>query len=218
MSLRYNRAQIRYVLVYGRPFSPMPAWGVLGGGSLDDQQIEDLVSYLESIQISPKAAQAQVVTGLTLEKAAAVKARHPYKSDGEALFNLGYYSGFAGGAYSCGRCHTQGWSYGDKAPTARVPSAPTSRDGRPAVPRRGAGREPADRLRVPGLRAGQAVRRPRSGHRPHAGVLPEAGSTTPTPTPGEPAHVLKTDQGDPGSGMMTHDQVRQIVAYERGLG
>ena len=30
------------------------------------------------------------------------------------MFNLGYYSGFAGGAYACGRCHTTGWSYGDK--------------------------------------------------------------------------------------------------------
>lgn len=37
-----------------------------------------------------------------------------WKSEGEALFNLGYDSGFAGGAYSCGRCHTPGWSYGEK--------------------------------------------------------------------------------------------------------
>ncbi|MGR3652138.1 MAG: phosphoribosylanthranilate isomerase, partial [Roseovarius sp.] len=29
---------------------------------------------------------------------------------GEALFNLGQDNGFAGGAYSCGRCHTRGWS------------------------------------------------------------------------------------------------------------
>ncbi len=30
------------------------------------------------------------------------------KTDGEALFNMGYDDGFAGGAYSCGRCHTTG--------------------------------------------------------------------------------------------------------------
>ena len=36
-----------------------------------------------------------------------------YKSEGEALFNMGYEDGFAGGAYSCGRCHTKGWSYDD---------------------------------------------------------------------------------------------------------
>ena len=35
-----------------------------------------------------------------------------WKTLGEALFNLGQYDGFAAGAYSCARCHTQGWSYG----------------------------------------------------------------------------------------------------------
>ena len=39
-------------------------------------------------------------------------ARERYENLGEALFNLGLYSGFQGGAYSCGRCHTPGWSYG----------------------------------------------------------------------------------------------------------
>ena len=34
-----------------------------------------------------------------------------YDSRGEALFNLGRVSGFAAGAYSCGRCHTARWSY-----------------------------------------------------------------------------------------------------------
>ena len=37
-----------------------------------------------------------------------------WKTEGEALFNLGYNDGFAGGAYSCGRCHTKGWSYAQK--------------------------------------------------------------------------------------------------------
>ena len=32
-----------------------------------------------------------------------------YDSYGEALFNLG----LSGGAFSCARCHTTGWSYGD---------------------------------------------------------------------------------------------------------
>jgi mono/diheme cytochrome c family protein len=35
-----------------------------------------------------------------------------YASEGEALFNLGSETGFAGGAYSCARCHTGGSSYG----------------------------------------------------------------------------------------------------------
>ena len=32
---------------------------------------------------------------------------------GEAIFNMGLYDKFAAGAYSCGRCHTKGWSYGE---------------------------------------------------------------------------------------------------------
>jgi len=34
-----------------------------------------------------------------------------WSSEGEALFNMGLGDGFAGGAYACGRCHTQNWSY-----------------------------------------------------------------------------------------------------------
>ncbi|MFM9084301.1 MAG: c-type cytochrome, partial [Actinomycetota bacterium] len=37
----------------------------------------------------------------------------PYGSLGEALFNLDLGSG----AYSCARCHTKGWSYGDPQTT-----------------------------------------------------------------------------------------------------
>ncbi len=51
--------QITQILIYGRPGSPMPAWGVAGGGPKNDQAISDLVAYLKSIQISPAAAQAQ---------------------------------------------------------------------------------------------------------------------------------------------------------------
>src|SRR5579885_2139012 len=52
--LRYSREEVLYILTYGRPFSPMPAWGVAGGGPLNDQQIQNLVDYLESIQITPE--------------------------------------------------------------------------------------------------------------------------------------------------------------------
>ena len=40
-----------YILTYGRPFSPMAAWGVAGGGPMNDQQISDLIAYLKSIQV-----------------------------------------------------------------------------------------------------------------------------------------------------------------------
>ena len=48
---RYSEEEVRYILVYGRPFSPMPAWGVEGGGPMNAQQIDTLLAYLKSIQI-----------------------------------------------------------------------------------------------------------------------------------------------------------------------
>ena len=51
--------QVTQILVYGRPGTPMPAWGVAGGGPKNDQAISDLVAYLKSIQITPEKAKAQ---------------------------------------------------------------------------------------------------------------------------------------------------------------
>ena len=143
--MRYSRAEVTYILTYGRPFSPMPAWGLLGNGPLNAQQIQNLVDYLQSIQITPKQSQAAVKKELAKamkekdptcvqNKQEAAKAKLPlskvkdfdvttvdtsscpnaWKTEGEALFNLGYNDGFAGGSYSCGRCHTKGWSYAQK--------------------------------------------------------------------------------------------------------
>ena len=57
--LRYSRAQLTQILTYGRPGTPMPAWGVLSGkGALQEQSIQDLVSYVESIITTPAKAQA----------------------------------------------------------------------------------------------------------------------------------------------------------------
>lgn len=51
--------QVTQIITYGRPGTPMPAWGVAGGGPKNVQAVADLVAYLKSIQISPAAAQAQ---------------------------------------------------------------------------------------------------------------------------------------------------------------
>ena len=111
--LRFSREEVTYILTYGRPFSPMPAWGLLGGGPLNDQQVQNLVDYLESIQITPEEAQQQAKDELAKMMAEKNPDGTPkWASEGEALFNMGLdQDNFAGGAYSCGRCHTQGWSY-----------------------------------------------------------------------------------------------------------
>lgn len=110
--LRYSRKEVEYIITYGRPFSPMPAWGLAGGGALNEQQVQNLVDYLETIQLTPEEAQQQARDELAKMMALKDLDGNPvYASEGEALFNLGLESNFAGGAYACARCHTQGWSY-----------------------------------------------------------------------------------------------------------
>jgi mono/diheme cytochrome c family protein len=120
---RYDEDEVRFIITYGRPGSPMSAWGLAGGGPMNDQQIETLIAFLKSIQIPredcseeeeddplcesghlPAENQADIET---LARQAVEDGT--YDSYGEALFNLG----LSGGAFSCARCHTSGWSYGD---------------------------------------------------------------------------------------------------------
>ena len=56
---RFDADQVHNILVYGRPGSPMPAWGVAGGGPKNEQAITDLMAYLESIQLSAQDAGKQ---------------------------------------------------------------------------------------------------------------------------------------------------------------
>ena len=49
---RYDSEEIRYWLIYGRANSPMPAWGLEGGGPMNDGQLDDLIDYLRYFQIS----------------------------------------------------------------------------------------------------------------------------------------------------------------------
>jgi mono/diheme cytochrome c family protein len=55
--LRYPKSQVRDIITFGRPGTPMPAWGVRSQkGVLNEQGIDDLVAYLESITITPEQA------------------------------------------------------------------------------------------------------------------------------------------------------------------
>ena len=119
---RYSEDEVRFILTYGRPGSPMPAWGLEGGGPMNAQQIDTVIEYLKSIQIPredcseeeaddplcesghlPTETQAEID-----ELAHRAVEDGTYSSYGEALFNLD----LASGAFSCARCHTNGWSYG----------------------------------------------------------------------------------------------------------
>ncbi len=216
-TLRFNRAELREIITYGRPFSPMAGWGEAGGGSENSQSIDDMVSFLESIQISPKAAQKQVADGLKTEKEAAKQAGQPYASDGEALFNLGYYSGVAGGAYSCGRCHTQGWSYGEKASDGDGAYGPNLTDTTAQFPGATAGFESMVNFVCQGTLMGVQY----GVHGMGTGRMPAFCQTKPynpnTDQLASQPNVPTQDQGSPGSGMMTKAQVAAIVEYVRGL-
>jgi mono/diheme cytochrome c family protein len=120
---RYDRDEVTYIITYGRPGSPMSAWGLDGGGPMNAQQVESLVEYLESIQIPREDCNAEeegdplCPTGnIPAEESEEVQRaaeraveNGDYATLGEALFNLE----LAGGSYSCARCHTTGWSWGD---------------------------------------------------------------------------------------------------------
>lgn len=216
-TLRFNRAQLREIITYGRPFSPMAGWGEAGGGSEDSQSIEDIISYLGSIQISPATAHKQVAAGLKAEKAAAEAAGQPYTSDGQALFNLGYYSGFAGGAYSCGRCHTQGWSYGDKGSDGDGAYGPNLTDTTAQFPGPTAGFVSMLNFVCQGSYLGVQY----GIHGMGTGRMPafcQTKSYNPnTDVLASQPNVPSAEEGAPGSGMMTQAQVAEIVRYVRGL-
>jgi mono/diheme cytochrome c family protein len=120
---RFSPEEVGYIITYGRPGTPMSAWGLEGGGPLNAQQVESLIAYIQSIQVEREGCSdeeagdpncptghlpAETQDNIEQQAREAVEAG-TYDSYGEALFNLG----LSGGAFSCARCHTSGWSYGD---------------------------------------------------------------------------------------------------------
>jgi mono/diheme cytochrome c family protein len=202
---RFSTDEVTYILTYGRPFSPMSAWGTKGGGPMNDQQISNIIAYLRSIQVPQEgcgggedfcdnghlpAGDAAAKEPAPFTQAAIQKAAEEgvtsgkYKSLGEALFNLD----LNGGAFSCARCHTQGWSYGD----------PKLSGGGSAL--------------GPNLTNGDTVRQ-FPNEQDHIDFV-DAGSE-------DGKKYGQQGQGSgrmPGFGhLLTDDQVKAIVNYERGL-
>ncbi len=60
VTYRYNEDEIRYWIVFGRQGTPMPAWGVEGGGPLNSQQVDELLAYIDHLQVSQSEAVAAV--------------------------------------------------------------------------------------------------------------------------------------------------------------
>jgi mono/diheme cytochrome c family protein len=53
---RYDTDEVNFWVTYGRGNTPMPPWGVAGGGPMNEKQVADVVAYLASIQIPQQQA------------------------------------------------------------------------------------------------------------------------------------------------------------------
>lgn len=136
---RYDEDEVRYIINYGRAFSPMSPWGTVGGGPMNSQQVDTLISYLRSIQIPREGCApnepnertcpsghlpSEPVAGKTIARtqadvakaidsaAEALVASGKYATKQEAMGEAVFNNTLDSGAYSCARCHTRGWSYG----------------------------------------------------------------------------------------------------------
>jgi mono/diheme cytochrome c family protein len=62
---RYEEDEVNFWVTYGRGNTPMPAWGVPGGGPLNEQQVEDVVNYLATIQVTQDENLSDVEPGIS---------------------------------------------------------------------------------------------------------------------------------------------------------
>lgn len=225
---RYDEDQVRYVLNYGRPGTPMAAWGEPGGGPLTTQQVDNIIDYLWSVQIPVKDMRTEVDdlvrsidpelaermlqvrssnADLTTEGGAVepVDANRLSREDeiklGEILFNN---QSLAAGSYSCSRCHVAGASYGQAwQPFARL------QYGSFGPPLEGVQNQATEQqhfnLVWNGMDEGRLYFSRRQGNpqMPGFGVNRNAA-------------VEGTRNPDP-AGMLTAEQVWAIVTYERNL-
>jgi hypothetical protein len=138
---RFSQAEVKDILTYGRPGTPMQPWGVDGGGALSDQQLDNVIAYLWSVQLPENEMHTQVMDAIKehdaalADRLAAVQKKNATKlaSDPLSYDCTSSDSGFAcldeqdqlrlgeilfnlnstaSGAYSCARCHVPGFSFG----------------------------------------------------------------------------------------------------------
>lgn len=191
---KFTEDEIRFILVYGRPFSPMSPWGIAGGGPMNDQQIQTIIEYMKSIQIPQEGCAEGEITCATgklptknsgdLQQYAEDQvAAGKYKTVGEALFNID----LAGGAYGCARCHTKGWSYGDPQQSGGGALGPNLTGGSTVR------QFPLESDHVTFIKNGSELGKRYGSQGQGSGRMPGYGS------------------------LLTEDQIKAIVEYERNL-
>lgn len=64
---RYDEDELNFWITYGRGNTPMPAWGLAGGGPLNEKQVIDVVNYLKTIQVTQMEAANKSPDPVTVE-------------------------------------------------------------------------------------------------------------------------------------------------------
>jgi len=65
---RYSAEEVNFWVTYGRPNTPMPAWGLAGGGAMNENQVQDIVNYIQSIQIGQQEALSRMTSKVNTEQ------------------------------------------------------------------------------------------------------------------------------------------------------
>ncbi|MBI2705829.1 MAG: c-type cytochrome [Actinobacteria bacterium] len=228
---RYSTDEVKFILNYGRGNTPMPAWGAPGGGPLTEQQLDSVIAYIRSIQLPASEARAELDKEIELvckperQDDGSLKGVNPkctvndptspnkqksWNTLGEALFNLGYYDGFSGGAFSCARCHTKGWSYGQAENPGGGFLGPNLTNGSELRQFETADAQ-VNYVSLGSIAGAKYGRGGLSG----AGQMPGFGKNPNTdPKAGLVPPVQKMDATQT---MYLEDQIKAIVTYERGL-
>ncbi len=81
---RYDEDELNFWITYGRGNTPMPPWGLAGGGPLNEHQVIDVVNYLKTIQISQAEAVAKTPDAI---KAAITRLDNADATIAEAILN-----------------------------------------------------------------------------------------------------------------------------------
>ncbi len=64
---RYDEDEVNYWVTFGRGNTPMPAWGIPGGGPLNELQVIDVVNYLKTIQVPQAEVLEEMGPGISVQ-------------------------------------------------------------------------------------------------------------------------------------------------------
>ena len=241
---RYSTDEVRYVMEYGRPNTPMPAWGIAGGGPFTTQQIDDIVVYLEREQIDIAEIRQRAQDGIasTARSAARTELGEDASSTditaaaqqiladaaddpvrlGELLFN----NAGDGGVYGCARCHTPGWSYDADEVAAQNPLVPFEIAGgggfgpplaNGATTRQFDTADEHEAFIASGSQNG--IKYGNFGQGDGGGQMPSFGVCVGDRDAGDLEYITRAEfcAAHGGEGILTPAQIAAIVAYERQL-